>query len=172
MENNHFLDEVDLQVKKHRPTFLTVLCIITFIISGLMLISTLWGIMTFDSSTAEATMEEALIAMEDVVSQPGGDIFGENFLTEYKTTLQEQITYHTALSIISLLSVLLSLLGAYLMFGLKKIGFHLYVVSKLVGLSAIFIITISSMMVFGYAVIGLLTLAFIIMYGVNLKHMK
>lgn len=172
MENYHFIDENDLQVEKHRPTFLTVLCIITFVISGIMLISSLWGMLTYDASTAQATMEEAIIEMEDVISQPGGDVFGDNFLIEYKTTLEEQITYHTTLSIISLLSVLLSLLGAYLMFGLKKLGFHVYVASKLVGISSLFIISLSGMIVLSYILIGVLTLAFIIMYGVNLRHMK
>lgn len=170
MENNHFLDEADLQVKKHRPTFLTVLCIITFIISGFLLLYYLYEAITFDPVKAEYAMEEALIAIQEMNDQMGSSVFGN--VEDYKKSITEQIENHSILSIIDIISVLLSLLGAYMMFNLKKIGFHIYTVSKLVGISSIFIITLTPMINIGLVLIGILTLAFIIMYGVNLKHMK
>lgn len=171
MEDQHFIDDTEVKIQKDRPTFLTVLCIITFIVSGILLISSIWSVLTFDAETAQATIEEAVIQMEKSLSQ-SGNVLGDNFLTDYKTTLEEQIQYHTPLSIIGLVSIILSLLGGFLMFNLKKVGFHLYVVSKLIGFSSILIITINSIMILGNVLMGVLTLAFVIMYAVNLKHMK
>lgn len=171
MENNHFIDEDQIKVQKHRPTFLTVLCIITFVVSGLMLLSTIWSFITYDPENQEYMIEESLIAMEQMVNESGG-VFGDDFIENYKTTLYEQIEYATPLNLISLFSVLLSLMGAILMYRMKRIGFHIYVASKLVGMAPLFMLTLNQILGIGYGVMGVLTLVFVILYAVNLKHLK
>ena len=61
MDDNHFLDNDMLNVQKERPSFLTVLTIITFIVSGLMLISSLYGLFTYDELEAQNQMEEIIV---------------------------------------------------------------------------------------------------------------
>ncbi|MGB1040217.1 MAG: hypothetical protein ACPGVD_05045 [Flavobacteriales bacterium] len=165
MENQHFLDEENLNPQSERPTFLTVLCIITFIVSGIMLIYTTFGALSYD-------VEEQREAMEIMVDEMSKQDNLEGF-TEMMTLVgEEEIENHTLLTLISLGAILLSLLGAFLMFRLKKTGFHLYIGSKILSFVPLLIFTLSWPILATYTLMGVFALAFVIMYGVNLKHMN
>jgi hypothetical protein len=73
---------------------------------------------------------------------------------------------------ISLLLTLLSLLGAFMMFKLKKNGFYIYTFANLFALLVPLALIDFSATMFMTAISGIFTIAFIIMYAVNLKHMK
>ena len=165
MDDNHFLDNDMLNVQKERPSFLTVLTIITFIVSGLMLISSLYGLFTYDELEAQNQMEEIIVTY----SKMGMDT---ETIDSIEMLFQEQAENYWLFSILGLLSIILSLGGAYLMYNMKKQGFHLYIISKLIGLVPLLFLTMSFIIAIGYGFVFIISLAFVIMYAVNLKHLK
>lgn len=75
-------------------------------------------------------------------------------------------------SLIGILSCILTLTGAIMMWGLRKNGFYLYI-------AGIVIAIVAPLLIFGGGLIGLASggmtavigIAFIVMYGVNTKYM-
>jgi type III secretory pathway component EscR len=75
-------------------------------------------------------------------------------------------------SIISLVSALFTLIGAILMWGLRKTGYYIYIAGILISIIAPFILMgsgLMGMLAGGFsAFIGIL---FIVLYGVNVRYM-
>lgn len=132
-----------------RPRSLTVLCILTFIFTGLGILS---SIITPLTATA---VKEFLLA------SPGYD---EEAMRESMRLLEAGWGYYLT----TLLFTAGSLTGAILMWNLKKLGFHFYAFSNLVIMFVpmLFLnITISWFAIF-------FALAFISFYAFHLKFMK
>lgn len=159
--------------EKKRPAFLLVLCILTFVASGFGLIMGLVNLTGFNN--VESQFRNA---------GPGADeVFGEIDLSG----LQEIQDWSNLLSI---LACVLCITGAILMLKLKKIGFFAYIAGQVVAVYAAFVAVgmIEKMadvmpiavagdmmsMVGGITMIFtiIFAIAFIIMYGVNFKHLK
>jgi len=169
MEDQHFLDQDNLNIENERPSFLTVLCIITFVFSGFLLISTLFGLVTYDELAQQEAFELTIVSMEELGENlPGMD---EN-IRDLEIFNKEQMDNNVTLQAMSILSILLSLFGAFLMYQLKKVGFHLYLASKVVGLIPLLIFTLSTAVFWAYGIFLVFTIAFVIMYSRNLKFMK
>ncbi|MDA9261935.1 hypothetical protein N9P38_01090 [Flavobacteriales bacterium] len=169
MEDQHFLDQDNLNIENERPSFLTVLCIITFVFSGFLLISTLYGLVTYDELAQQEAFELTIVSMEELGENlPGMD---EN-IRDLEIFNKEQMDNNVTLQAMSILSILLSLFGAFLMYQLKKVGFHLYLASKVVGLIPLLIFTLSTAVFWAYGIFLVFTIAFVIMYSRNLKFMK
>ncbi len=129
-----------------RPGLLTALCILTFIFSGFMCLMSLIGI--FASAWIGSLISDAL-------HTTGGLI----------------VNYMVVFMIISLLFWFVSLFGAIKMFGLKKVGFILYVIPN--GILFLFqLIGIFAAFTVGGFIFFLVSALFIILYGMNLKNMK
>jgi hypothetical protein len=141
-------EKIDKPVENRRPPSLTMLCVLTFIGSGSAFFSNLFfGIFYYQLPEAFEQLKK------------NGMIFPGMEMIKF---LPRQYFIYT-----SLLSAI-SLLGAIQMWKLKKIGFHFYTASQLflIILSMIFIgISVSSGTTF-------LTIAFILLYAMNLKFMK
>lgn len=128
-----------------RPTFLTVLCILTWIGSGLGLISAIWGVF-----------------VGNAVAELGG---GENLAT---------------LQYANLACVVLCLIGAIMMWQMKKTGFYIYAVGELAPIILSFAILgemgaatgLGGAMAAAGAIAAIFPIAFVVMYALNLKHMK
>lgn len=136
------------QFSEKRPTVLTILCIFTFIGSGMSAISSFFVALAYD-----------MIPMA-IKESPFPD-------TE---TLIEMIKLAGA-GFFAIMGVLylLSLAGALLMFKLRKTGFHFYTLSQLV------MLILPSIMISGFVLPVsnmLLTGSFILAYGVNIKIMR
>jgi len=129
-----------------RPALLTVLCILTFLCSGLATISSLTGIF---ASGWLLEMLEAFV--------PGLSNYSSSFL----------IVFFLILVVIWGLS----LWGAILMFGLRKGGFVLYLIPNGLLLIAQAILTISTFNVF-FLLFLLISILFIILYATQVKYMK
>jgi hypothetical protein len=172
MKNNHFIDLDESNISKERPTFLTVLCILTFIVSGIWFLSSFFGALTYDQLAQEEALEMAIVSFEETLAKQSGNPLGDKTLSALIEMGQDSLIYHTLINWSTVLSNLLSLTGAYLMFAMKKIGFHVYLVSKIVGLIPLTVISFNLMVGATYITFGIFTIAFLIMYGVNLKHMK
>lgn len=169
MENQHFLDQENLNIENERPTFLTVLCIISFVFSGFLLISTLYGLVTYSEEAQLEALEQTIVSLEEMGAElPGLD---EN-IRDLEVFNKEQMDNNVILQAISLISILLSLFGVFLMYQLKKMGFHIYLASKVVGLIPLLIFTLSTAVFWSYGLFLLFTIAFVVMYSRNLKFMN
>ena len=133
-----------------RPPFLTALCILTFIASGMECISSLVTPLFSD------------LVIDFLKS--GQPKYDEAAMNEAIIQLKAGWGYYSIKFILSAGS----LTGAILMWQLKKIGFHFYALSNLLSLFVPFLIL--------HLEIGLpsimLTASFIALYALNLKFMK
>lgn len=157
MEDLDLLDD-KVQTESKRPVFLTVLCILTFVGAGFGIIAALIGMLAF------GTLEDSTAELNDL----GGPV---DFGNAYRWM---KISY-----LLSLAGSVLCLVGALFMWRLKKFGFFIYVPGQVLPLIGSFL-TVNSMfgggILAGFGMItivfsALFPLAFIIMYGLNLKYM-
>lgn len=149
-----------------RPQFLTVLCILSYIGSGLWALLSLVGI--FASGTimgmlgmgAASAMEQADttgMSQEQIDAIQSMQSAGGGFMAMLSS-------YLIIIFIVSLILAGLSLFGVIKMWKLKKSGFWMYAIVN----GVLAILGLISGGIFG-AVVGI---AFIVMYGLNLKHMS
>lgn len=149
-----------------RNNFLTVLCILTFVGSGWGLLAGIYGYVTADSKAVEnrITMEK----VEDQMEGKEQPAFVKYALSGAKMTADDIRKADS----VSVLTSILTLAGAIMMFGLRKNGFYVY-------LGGIVISIIGPLLLFGTGFLGLVATgmailtggAFVAMYGVNLKYM-
>jgi len=152
-----------------RSTFLTVICVLTFIGSGLGIVGSVRSYVGADtiSSIASGAMENA----EDKMDQKDTPNFVRQIFSSLTAGLSADNIRKS--SILKLVSCLLTLLGAIMMWNLKKIGFYLYIAGTIVlVISPIVILGNGLPGIMGAGGTGLIGVIFIVMYGVNLKEMK
>lgn len=158
--NDELLDS-GTEVQHKRPVFLLVICILTFVGAGLGLLTSVFAILTMSQT------EEVYAQMNTI----GTDI-GIDFTESYKWT---KISNYA-----NLLGNALCLTGALFMFKLRKLGYYIYIPGQFIPLIGAYL-AMDSMFTGGlFAGIGMISIvlnamiaiAFIVMYGLNLKHMK
>ena len=137
MENKH-----EFEVREKRPAFLSTLCILTFIGSGLGMLGNLLFSMNYNT----------------VVN------FVENY-GQSSSSILPSPNYYLVLSFFYVLSIA----GAVLMWGYRKMGFFLYTFAQVLIVGFPFMILGSEgVNTFGMIITGL----FIFLYALNLKEMK
>ena len=178
MENFESVLDGNEEINQHkRPTFLTVLCILTFVGSGFGIIT---GLISF---TGINDIEDSFRS-----AQMRSDPLGQAILDDLDLAAMQKT--QTWANILSLLASVLCLAGALVMWRLKKFGFVLYVAGHAATIFGTYIAigmmkkmgeimpadapkgimeTIGAAMM---VVTVILSIGFIIMYGVNLKAMK
>ncbi len=153
---------IDTAPPAQRPVFITVLCILTFSGAGLTIITSLFSIFTMGQlETSMNNMNEAF----------GDSDIGMDFGNSYRWM---KLSY-----VLNLVGSLLCLAGALFMWKLKRLGFYIYIVGQLLPIIGSFM-TMNSIKMGAFASLGIIAtiigmmfpIAFIIMYGLNLKHMK
>lgn len=151
-----------------RNTFLTVLCILTFIGSGWGLYKAVTGYFTADTTAAVVTETRSKVEEQmDGKEQPA---FVKGIMSSTFSSLSADNIRTN--SLISLLSCALTLAGAIMMWNLRKPGFYLYIAGTVISI-------VAPIMMFGGGLVGLMSggftavvgIAFIVMYGVNTKYM-
>lgn len=171
------LDTVDAQeilINTRRPTFLTVLCIITFVVSGYNLVMAIVGLFS-DKSFDPAQWQDISAQMADAMS--GTDAASQEMairlMEAISSMMQAGIENATTLGLTAVAASAISILGAYLMFNLKQIGYYTYILAKVIGVLIpliIFGVNIVTLMMYGF--IALIGVLFIILYGINRKYMS
>jgi hypothetical protein len=153
-----------------RPQFLTVLCILTFIGAGFGLLMGLWHLMTAGETQAAAAM---LNGMADSASSEMGDMPGMESMNSLMDGAMKAAKYAYVLAGVEIVTNLLCLLGAVMMWKQKKTGYFLYVAGQLTAI-ILPIVLVGFGGIFGGIMIlmAIFPIAFIIMYGLNLKHMN
>lgn len=151
-----------------RPTFLTVLCILTFL-------SCAWGVFSAISNYSSADLtasvtQDALEEAQDKMQGQEGARFMEKMLNSVADSMSPERIRQSAIA--SVVVNLLALAGALLMWNLRKTGFYIYVASVVVAIAA-------PIVIFGGITGGLASLSsaffsivFIVLYALNIKHMR
>lgn len=159
--------------QKARPAFLTVLCILTWVGSGLVLIGQLFSLATAKVSKeivgmAEEGMEEAIDEMAAETSEGFAGIFGKILGGS-----MQAMEHVTEMALVRIFGALVVLFGAILMWKLKKTGYFLFLGGKAIIIVGLYVITASTGMAFMF--IGgplFVAIVFSVLYGVNLKAMR
>ena len=171
MEQNIFEGEI---IPPQRPTFLKVLCILTFIGSG-------WGICSsaityFRANEISKEVSEKMIMANDSTKlQTSKNKESVNFFTKVmKTASEVSIPENLRKSAAgNAIGYILCLTGAILMWRLRRPGFYLYVLGTIVGIAVPFYLFGNNFMaVFASAFASFIGLIFVIFYAMNLKVMK
>lgn len=136
-----------------RPVFLTVLCILSFIASGFGIIGYLGLIAVAGVASSVSSGIENMEGMEGLSAvTSSGPSAGMTW----------------AYIIIGFLTTIVSLFGVIKMWKLNKSGFMMYT-----GATVVSIIMSIVYYGFGPAIVGIIIGgAFIVMYGLNMKHLK
>ena len=151
-----------------RPIFLTVLCVLTFL-------SSVWGLFGAVStySGADLAAQVGQQALEDaqdrLADQDDQGIVGR-ILGSVSDTLTPERLRQSAMA--TLAYNLLALVGAVLMWNLRKAGFYLYVAGVVVAIVTPFFIYGGLIGGFASAGTAFVSLIFVVLYALNLKYMR
>lgn len=155
-----------------RPTFLTIVCILSFVGLGMAIINNLFTL-AFTStgnwfySFLQGELENAL--NEVSMTSPESAVFLEKLFEG----ILNAISHLPLLSAVGLICSIIALIGVILMWSLKKMGFYFYTGAKV----AMIILPVS---ILGFSLISMIAVTstfigaaiFITLYGLNFKHMK
>ncbi|CAN5400749.1 hypothetical protein BH10BAC1_BH10BAC1_04700 [soil metagenome] len=147
--DNFDIENVEKKKVISRPKFLSLLCILTFIFTGLMCLSCFITPLTSD------------MVKQLMVNAPNYD---ETIMAENLKVIEAGWGYH----MLTLVLTIGSMSGAIMMWKLKKNGFHVYAISNL---ALLFVPTL----VLGIAISWFaifFSVAFIGMYGTHIKFMR
>jgi hypothetical protein len=156
-----------------RPTFLKVLCILSFISIGLSLIFSLGSVFGGPQSEDEMVAQKVeLLEANEELRDSGMDGFAD--MMEQMTRMNESINANFYMaSVVSILALLIGFYGVFSMWQGKKIGFHLYIVYSLISVGQLYLF-VSPADIPSIAIIFNLIVAatFILLYSLNLHWMK
>jgi hypothetical protein len=152
---------------KQRPTFISVLCILSWIYVAFSVLSSL--------STALTSQEDLQEQLEASRAQIEESPMASNQMMQDIISFSEESMENTkSLNLMTLVLMLVQGLAVYMMFRLNKLGFWLYLIVNIILIAGTAYMVpwpnIMSSMVVGFS--GLITVVFVILYGVNIKHMK
>ncbi|MFK8038866.1 MAG: hypothetical protein AB8B74_11285 [Crocinitomicaceae bacterium] len=155
-------DEGNASLDERRGTFLKVLCILSWIWMGLQLFSNVSAYFGGPEKLMEAKSDA-----EDAFGSAEGSGFMKSVLEQAMVVLDRTIENFYAIYLGNIIALLIGVLAVYLMFTLKKIGFFLYVLyaAIAIGVASYYIGAATALMDI------IVSIAFIIMYGVNYKRM-
>ena len=169
-------------LKNKRPTFLIVLCILTFIGCGWKIakniIDCIYTCMiigikdTKHISHSVRSYTDALkeVAASDTTSHPDVSLESFNAVVD---VFSSYFIYPLAIPVSQNLFLIISIIGAILMFNLKRKGFYIYTVAQILYLVAtLYFMGFSSWALFFISTEILIILLFLILFAVNLKYMR
>ncbi len=158
-----------------RPQFLKVLCILSFVWCGLAFIGGIWGLVMNTPERMAQKVEEVREFSPSMAQE-----------MEQQIEAQQSSTMAKIQPYISIVLLLISFLGVMQMFNLKKMGFYIYTAAELVPYIFLIVGGKQAMAMMGsmgggavkaaamvmLVLMVLFDIAFIVMYALNLKHMK
>ena len=157
-----------------RPSFLTLLCVLTFIYSGISLLGALNDIKNGAPSSKEIRIQDAELSksIKDLKKIEGSET-AIDLIKKYDEFNKLTTKNFWFFSISNLVISLLGIIAAQRMLTGFKIGFHLYIAYCLIGLLVFYVVIPAqsiptSMVVFSLIISAL----FIWMYSKNLSWMN
>lgn len=166
LENNPFEEP-------KRSQFLTVLCILSFIMCALGLLSGIWGIYQSTPEAMQKNIEQVRAVNEEMADQM------ENNMIEMQSNPFSKVAPY-----LGLVYTLVSFLGVLLMWNRTKKGFYIYAIAEILPYTSILLMGKNSLNMMGppggssatFAMIGIILmvvidLVFVFLYAKNLKEM-
>lgn len=154
-----------------RPTFLLVICILTFIGSGWSVLSNLFSIFTSGMMDSSLQMEQYSNMMGNIEGSASSS-FLTGFLNSSMEVLQATAAHAREIAVMQLVLSVISLLGGIMMFQLRRFGFYLYTAAQILALFVLpYFAGFSTLVVIGMLWSAFISLIFIILYAVNLRYM-
>lgn len=156
---------------KDRPTFLTIVCILSFIGLGLSIFNKFISLITIKSiEYFQPLIKEGF---DEAISSGGLTYNMEVFFTRIQTDLFDYFDHLPAILGMGLAFAILALIGVVLMWQMKRLGFYMYVAGRL-------LVVFSHIMICGgnfFAAIvsasdGFFVAVFIVLYAMNFKHLN
>jgi hypothetical protein len=171
--NEETIDYVE-NTQRVRPTLLTVMCVITWVYAGYTLLSAPFSFFMagdMEAQNMSSMINEAFAqAMEE---DPESGQFIESFADAMNETLSNSLANAGWLATSDILGALLSSLGAFMMFRLKKVGFWIYLAAKALGIILFLALVGTNFMTYSIVVfIILFDIVLSVLYAVNLKYMR
>lgn len=171
MEDLTTLDEQTVETNlagNQTPTFLKVLCILSWIASGLGVIGGLFGLVS-----ASRPLEDRVEELEEAIYQAEA-VFGEDsMLVELSRMGLEAAPYALINTLIGIAVAILSGIFVYMMFKLKKTGFHLYsALHVLMLFTPLLFVSPSGGLWLSMGINAFFTFLFVLLYGLNVKYMR
>lgn len=159
-----------------RPSFLTWLCILTFIGSGWAIISSVYTYVAAKKYANIFSEEKPLRNDSTYVDSTGAvhnerKVFSEKIKASFSKILDKTNLRNLAFG--NLIAALFTLAGALLMWRLKRTGFYIYIIGVIIGLAVPFYLFGNDMIAVGATAFNnFFGLVFIALYALNLKAMS
>ncbi|MEP6627313.1 MAG: hypothetical protein ABJA32_04980 [Ginsengibacter sp.] len=164
-----------------RPTFLTVLCILTFIGSGWGIISAIWSYTTADEIVKVINVQrldrnnDSLHVVDSARLERNKNSIGYMIGRKLRMATEKMMTVENIhkKSIGDLIAALFTLAGAILMWFQRRNGFYLYIAGVVFVIALPFYLYGIDLLTVGIASFGaFFGLLFIVLYALNLKWMS
>lgn len=156
-----------------RPTFLKVLCILTFISTGMGIVSLLFN--TASGPMNEDQIIELKVEMAKNISQMK-ELQMDGFVNVFEQIEKMSLSINEhfyASSLVAFLVMVLGLYSALTMWKGRKLGFHLYIIYNLVAIAQTYLFVDAAYVPTFVVVVNLIVSAiFIFMYSRNLHWMN
>ena len=158
-----------------RPVFLKVLCMLTFIGSGYGIINA--TVTYFKADTISEMVAKTRVKVNDDISKKkrGNDTGSVNFTRKIFANMSVMMTPDNLRrsSVTNIITSVICLLGAFLMWKLRRIGYYIYILGTLVSIILPFYLFGSNFITnLSTGVLGFIGILFIVFYGLNIKSMK
>jgi hypothetical protein len=164
-----------------RPSFLTVLCILTFIGSGWAILSSVWSYATAKETvnmithTQQRNTHDSLSKKDSIRLQKqkesAGYIIGKKISASAKTMFTVDNIHKKSIG--DLIAAIFTLTGAIFMWFQKRRGFYLYIIGVAIGIALPFYLYGNDLLTVGIASFSaFFGLLFIALYALNLKTMN
>ena len=173
MEDKLILEENNFKTPK-RSQFLTILCVLSFVMCGLKLITSVYSVY----QNSPAAMQKSIEQVRDI--NPEMAVQMENNMIEMQSN-----TYLKLSPYFEIIYTLLSFMAVVMMWNFKKNGFYMYSIVEIIPYISLFFVSsksisipglssssATSIMAFGTIVMILIDLVFVYLYFRNLKDMK
>lgn len=157
-----------------RPRFLTVLCILTFIATGISLITGLFNVLVTGKQSEEAMLDTKVQMTQSIneMRDMGMTSFVDLLEKIDRMSVEVNDNFYFA-SIFGLILTIIGLYSALKMWKGSKIGFHIYIIYNLLAIGGIYLYVSAANIPTVFVVFNvLLSGIFILMYSRNLKWMK
>lgn len=157
-----------------RPTFLTWLCILTFIGSGWAIVSsvfTLTSVNKYSNILSREKVSNDTMRLDSTGTQTNKD---KELSTRIKTSFSKILKKENLrkLAIGNLIAALFTLAGALFMWNLKRTGFYIYIIGVTISLAIPFYLFGNDFIAVGATSFNnFFGLVFIALYALNLKAM-
>jgi Protein of unknown function (DUF4064) len=162
------MEQTNASAPVARPTFLTVLCILTWIGCAIGLIGSLIGGAATGVVSATSEMRTESL-MNDTMLSPEV----RESMAKANEAVEAAASSGTTIMIISIICILLCVVGSVMMWKLKKTGFYIYIIGELAAPIASLVLLGGSAFGGALAALGMIfPIIFVILYTLNLKHLK